>query len=117
MGGSAPVSGKPRRQANPKKGVGPFLPTKAWPADVNTARDPSARQPFPKQFFKKCLGGGPGATEKKRVHRGGSFLCTDQYCTHYMVGTRGKGEMRTASNHVGFPCVKPRGTTGANHLP
>ena len=21
---------------------------------------PSARQPFPKQFFQKCLGGGPG---------------------------------------------------------
>jgi sulfatase modifying factor 1 len=45
-------------------------------------------------------------TEKKRVHRGGSFLCTDQYCTRYMVGTRGKGEVRTASNHVGFRCVK-----------
>ena len=44
--------------------------------------------------------------EKKRVHRGGSFLCTDQYCTRYMVGTRGKGEVRTASNHVGFRCVK-----------
>jgi formylglycine-generating enzyme required for sulfatase activity len=47
-------------------------------------------------------------TEKKRVHRGGSFLCTDLYCTRYMVGTRGKGEVRTASNHVGFRCVKPR---------
>ena len=33
-------------------------------------------------------------TERKRVHRGGSFLCTDQYCTRYMVGTRGKGEIR-----------------------
>ena len=53
-------------------------------------------------------------TEKKRVHRGGSFLCTDQYCTRYMLGTRGKGEVRTASNHVGFRCVKPPGTTGAN---
>lgn len=46
-------------------------------------------------------------TEKKRVHRGGSFLCTDLYCTRYMIGTRGKGEVRTASNHVGFRCVKP----------
>ena len=46
-------------------------------------------------------------TEKKRVHRGGSFLCTDLYCTRYMVGTRGKGEVRTASNHLGFRCVKP----------
>ena len=43
---------------------------------------------------------------KKRVHRGGSFLCTDQYCTRYMVGTRGKGEVMTGSNHVGFRCVK-----------
>jgi formylglycine-generating enzyme required for sulfatase activity len=46
----------------------------------------------------------PGA--KKKVQRGGSFLCTDQYCTRYMVGTRGKGEYRSASNHVGFRCVK-----------
>ena len=48
-------------------------------------------------------------TEKKRVHRGGSFLCTDQYCTRYMVGTRGKGEVTTGSNHVGFRCVKGAG--------
>ncbi len=44
--------------------------------------------------------------EKKKVQRGGSFLCTDQYCTRYMVGTRGKGEIRSASNHIGFRCVK-----------
>ncbi len=31
----------------------------------------------------------------KRVHRGGSFLCTDQYCSRYMVGTRGKGDVGT----------------------
>jgi len=43
--------------------------------------------------------------EKKHVHRGGSFLCTDQYCTRYMVGTRGKGESSTGSNHLGFRCV------------
>ncbi len=42
----------------------------------------------------------------KRVHRGGSFLCTDQYCTRYMVGTRGKGDPFTGTNHVGFRCVK-----------
>lgn len=44
--------------------------------------------------------------EPKRVQRGGSFLCTDLYCTRYMVGTRGKGEVRSASNHLGFRCVK-----------
>ena len=42
----------------------------------------------------------------KRVQRGGSYLCTDQYCTRYMVGTRGKGAVDTGSNHVGFRCVR-----------
>ena len=45
-------------------------------------------------------------TELKKVQRGGSFLCTDQYCSRYMVGTRGKGEWKTSTNHVGFRCVK-----------
>ena len=44
--------------------------------------------------------------EPKRVHRGGSFLCTEQYCTRYMVGTRGKGEVSTGTNHLGFRLVK-----------
>ncbi len=43
---------------------------------------------------------------KKRVHRGGSYLCTDQYCTRYMVGTRGKGEEDTGTNHLGLRCVQ-----------
>ena len=42
----------------------------------------------------------------KRVQRGGSFLCTDQYCTRYMVGTRGKGEPSSSANHIGFRCVQ-----------
>jgi len=42
----------------------------------------------------------------KRVHRGGSFLCTDQYCSRYMVGTRGKGDVSTPTNHLGFRLVK-----------
>jgi sulfatase modifying factor 1 len=44
--------------------------------------------------------------EQKRVQRGGSFLCTDQYCSRYMVGTRGKGEVGTGTNHLGFRCVR-----------
>jgi formylglycine-generating enzyme required for sulfatase activity len=43
--------------------------------------------------------------QPKRVHRGGSFLCTSQYCTRYLVGSRGKGEVTTATNHLGFRCV------------
>ncbi len=46
---------------------------------------------------------------KKKVHRGGSFLCTDQYCSRYIVGTRGKGEADTGTNHLGFRCVMTSG--------
>jgi formylglycine-generating enzyme required for sulfatase activity len=46
--------------------------------------------------------------EKKKVHRGGSFLCTDQYCSRYVVGTRGKGEVSTGTNHLGFRCLMTR---------
>jgi formylglycine-generating enzyme required for sulfatase activity len=42
----------------------------------------------------------------KKVQRGGSFLCSDQYCSRYVMGTRGKGDWRTGTNHVGFRCVK-----------
>jgi sulfatase modifying factor 1 len=44
--------------------------------------------------------------QPKRVQRGGSFLCSDQYCSRYIVGTRGKGEVTSATNHIGFRCVK-----------
>ena len=41
----------------------------------------------------------------KRVMRGGSYLCTDQYCTAYEVGARGKGDPDSGTNHVGFRCI------------
>ena len=47
--------------------------------------------------------------EAKRVHRGGSYLCNEAYCVRYMIGTRGKGEVRTGSNHLGFRCVRDAG--------
>jgi formylglycine-generating enzyme required for sulfatase activity len=46
--------------------------------------------------------------QPKKVHRGGSYLCTDQYCVRYVVGTRGKGEVSTGTNHLGFRCVMTR---------
>jgi formylglycine-generating enzyme required for sulfatase activity len=48
--------------------------------------------------------------QAKKVHRGGSFLCTDQYCSRYIVGTRGMGEVSTGTNHLGFRCVRPATT-------
>lgn len=41
----------------------------------------------------------------KRVQRGGSFLCTDQYCSRYMPGGRGKGAIDTGTSHLGFRTV------------
>lgn len=52
---------------------------------------------------------------KKRAQRGGSFLCTEQYCTRYLVGSRGKGEVSTASNHLGFRCVQSASAFGRRH--
>jgi formylglycine-generating enzyme required for sulfatase activity len=46
--------------------------------------------------------------QRKKAHRGGSFLCTDQYCSRYIVGTRGKGEVSTGTNHLGFRCAMTR---------
>lgn len=43
---------------------------------------------------------------EKHVQRGGSFLCSDQYCIRYVAGSRGKGETTSACNHLGFRCVK-----------
>lgn len=41
----------------------------------------------------------------KRVQRGGSFMCSDQYCIRYKAGSRGKGEISSGSNNLGFRCV------------
>lgn len=43
---------------------------------------------------------------EKHVQRGGSFLCSDEYCNRYKAGARGKGEVKSASNNLGFRCVR-----------
>lgn len=45
-------------------------------------------------------------TAEKRVQRGGSFLCSDEYCERYKAGGRGKGEVNSPTNNMGFRCVK-----------
>jgi formylglycine-generating enzyme len=42
----------------------------------------------------------------KRVVRGGSFLCTDQYCARYLVGSRGRAEITSSSSNLGFRLVR-----------
>lgn len=43
---------------------------------------------------------------EKHVQRGGSYLCSAQYCIRYVAGSRGKGETTSACNHLGIRCVK-----------
>lgn len=49
----------------------------------------------------------PGAA--KRVVRGGSFLCSDQYCTRYLVGSRGKAEVSSGLSNLGVRGVRSAG--------
>jgi len=71
--------------------------------NLRTARDGVVRNPPGPERTDSYDPQEPGMV--KRVQRGGSFLCTDQYCTRYMLGSRGKGDPGTGSNHVGFRCV------------
>lgn len=66
------------------KGTDPLLNPKGPP----TSRDPME----------------PGVP--KRVQRGGSFLCSDEYCARYLPGARGKGEVDSGASHLGFRCVR-----------
>lgn len=43
--------------------------------------------------------------QPNKVHRGGSFLCTDHYCSRFIVGTQGKAEVDTGTDHLCFRCV------------
>jgi formylglycine-generating enzyme len=42
----------------------------------------------------------------KRVQRGGSYLCTDSYCSGYRPGARMKASPDTGLSHTGFRCVR-----------
>lgn len=41
----------------------------------------------------------------KRIQRGGSFMCSETYCTGYRVSARMKGEEGSGLYHTGFRCV------------
>jgi formylglycine-generating enzyme len=42
----------------------------------------------------------------KRVMRGGSFMCSDEYCSRYRPGSRGKGAPDSGACHIGFRCAR-----------
>jgi formylglycine-generating enzyme required for sulfatase activity len=65
--------------------------------DIFAARNPRG----PAESFDPAEPGVP-----KRVQRGGSYLCCDNYCSRYMAGGRGKSDPESSTNHIGFRCVK-----------
>jgi len=70
-------------------------------------------------YYRSLAGGvavnpkGPGSSydaeepyARKRVIRGGSFLCNESYCTGYRVSRRMKSSEDSGLEHVGFRCVE-----------
>lgn len=79
-----------------------------WCADYYTpdyySRSPQRNPVGPEQSFDPDER--PDPYLPKRVQRGGSFMCSDSYCTAYRVSARGKGEAASGVYHTGFRCVK-----------
>lgn len=65
------------------------------------AQSPSANPQGPKDSYDP-----DEPNTVKHVQRGGSFICSDQYCIRYRAGSRGKGETNSAGDNLGFRCVK-----------
>lgn len=66
-------------------------------AGLGVARNPAGLMEGPGQ--------GPSATPR-RVQRGGSFLCSDSYCSRYRPSARHGCAPDTGMSHVGFRCAK-----------
>jgi formylglycine-generating enzyme len=48
----------------------------------------------------------------RRVVKGGSFLCADEYCLRYRPAARRPQPVDTGMSHIGFRCVRHEATTG-----
>ena len=67
------------------------------------AKSPKQNPPGPDESYDPNE---PGA--KKRVTRGGSYLCTDSYCSGYRPAARMKTTPDTGLSHTGFRCVRSK---------
>lgn len=78
----------------------------------------------PDYYFNSTIHNPAGPTESwdpqepdiiKRVQRGGSFMCSDQYCIGYRVAARMKGEVDTGAFHTGFRTIITPDMMDAQH--
>jgi formylglycine-generating enzyme len=51
--------------------------------------------------------GTPGAGIPRKVLKGGSFLCADNYCLRYRPAARSPETIETSTCHIGFRCIAP----------
>ncbi|MGQ0633196.1 MAG: formylglycine-generating enzyme family protein [Planctomycetaceae bacterium] len=83
-----------------------------WYQPEYYAHSPRRNPPGPDDSFDPNEPGVP-----KRVQRGGSFLCNENYCLGYRVSARMKGEPTSGAYHVGFRCVKSVGRESSAGVP
>jgi formylglycine-generating enzyme required for sulfatase activity len=56
--------------------------------------------------------------ERLRVHRGGSFLCNDSYCSRYRPSARHGNSPDTGMSHLGFRCaLSPQAREAPSAIP
>ena len=48
----------------------------------------------------------PGSRIPRRVLKGGSHLCSPEYCLRYRPAARSPQADDTATTHIGFRCVR-----------
>lgn len=63
---------------------------------------------FGEEYYRSSTGANPRgpASGEDRVIRGGSWLCSDNYCTGYRVAARNHTAPDTGLNNLGFRCVR-----------
>ena len=77
-----------------------------WYRPEYYATSPKADPPGPADSYDPSRAHLENPRMPKRVQRGGSFLCSDGFCSRYKPAGRGKGDVWTGQSHVGFRCAK-----------
>ena len=65
----------------------------------------AARNPRVTSAGASLIPGQPGAHIPRRVLKGGSFACAENYCQRYRPAARMPHPIDTGTNHIGFRCV------------
>ncbi|MEO0414049.1 MAG: SUMF1/EgtB/PvdO family nonheme iron enzyme, partial [Verrucomicrobiota bacterium] len=77
--------------------VGDLYHPKAYSFESATEKNPQG--PHPSVVFQ------PGQRVTYRITRGGSFLCSDEWCKGYQPGARQPFDNESPANHTGFRCA------------